>query len=164
MMNYCFVKHSLALQSHTFFQQPSSFDLVSFLSIVSCFFLSPIVIIYKGRSELIVLLINNITNMQFVSAQSQEDQISDIVAYLVENFRASVENQKSQVLEDFEDRLEFLNSKRDVSGLLDYLISLKEVIVKLPISHKNTPITIQRIVLLILPLLKLQDEKIGKDV
>lgn len=102
--------------------------------------------------------------MQFVSAQSQEDQISDIVAYLVENFRASVENQKSQVLEDFEDRLEFLNSKRDVSGLLDYLISLKEVIVKLPISHKNTPITIQRIVLLILPLLKLQDEKIGKDV
>lgn len=93
--------------------------------------------------------------MQFVSAQTQEDQISDIVAFLIENFRDSFQNAQSPALQDFEDRLEYLNQQKDVSGLLDYLISLREEIVKLPISHKNTVITIQRIVLLILPLLKL---------
>lgn len=56
-----------------------------------------------------------------------------------------------------------LNENGDVSGMLDYIISLKDEIMKLPTSHKNTPITIQRIVLLILPLLKLQDDKHTKD-
>jgi len=42
-----------------------------------------------------------------------------------------------------------------VSGILDYFISLKDVITNLPTSHKNTPITIQRIILLLLPLFKL---------
>lgn len=50
-----------------------------------------------------------------------------------------------------------------MSGLLDYLLSLKDVIVKLPTTHKNSPITIQRIVLLIIPLLKSQDDKNKKN-
>jgi len=33
----------------------------------------------------------------------------------------------------------------------------------LPTSHKNTPITIQRIILLLLPLLKLQDDRNQKN-
>eukprot|EP00347_Sterkiella_histriomuscorum_P023152 403335751 len=101
--------------------------------------------------------------MHFVSAQSQEDQISDIVAYLTENFRESVQNQAAPALENFEEKLQALNDKGDISGILDHIISLKDEIVRLPTSHKNTPITIQRIVLLILPLLKLQDDKNKRD-
>ena len=81
----------------------------------------------------------------------------------MENFRESVANPDSPSLADFEEKIESLNKSGNVSGILDYLLSLKEEIVRLPTSHKNTPITIQRIILLILPLLKLLDEKTGKD-
>lgn len=77
----------------------------------------------------------------------------------MENFRDSVANP----IEGFEETIERLNQSGNVSGILDYLLTLKEEIVRLPTSHKNTPITIQRIILLILPLLKLLDEKTGKD-
>lgn len=56
-----------------------------------------------------------------------------------------------------------MEESEDISGILDYLISLREVISNLPTSHKNTPITIQRVILLILPLLKLQDESNKKN-
>jgi hypothetical protein len=85
------------------------------------------------------------------------------VTFLVENFRDSTSDPQSSTLNNFEEKLQELNDESNVSGLLDYLLSLKDEIVKLPISHKNTPITIQRIVLLILPLLKLQDDKFVKD-
>lgn len=73
--------------------------------------------------------------------------------------RGSVSNKPTDNFKDFEEKLTKLEESNDISGILDYLISLKQEISNLPISHKNTPITIQRIILLILPLLKLQDDQ-----
>ena len=69
----------------------------------------------------------------------------------------------TKAFENFEDQLTKLEDNNDVRGILDYLISLKNEISHLPTSHKNTPITIQRIILLILPLLKLQDDRHSKS-
>jgi hypothetical protein len=46
---------------------------------------------------------------------------------------------------------------------LGYLLSIKEEILKLPTSHKSSTLTIQRIVLLILPLLKSIENSIDND-
>ena len=80
--------------------------------------------------------------MHFVSAQSEEDQVKDVIAYLRENMRASLRDQKNQAFAGFEDTLDALEEKQDYSGLLDYLLSLKSELVQLQLTHKNTPITI----------------------
>jgi hypothetical protein len=46
---------------------------------------------------------------------------------------------------------------------LNYLLSIKNELLSLPISHKNQQLTIQRTILLILPLLKSQERKAAKD-
>jgi hypothetical protein len=43
------------------------------------------------------------------------------------------------------------------------LLILKQELLSLPISHKNSAITIQRVILLILPLLKSQEKKANKE-
>lgn len=46
---------------------------------------------------------------------------------------------------------------------MNYLLSIKNELLSLPISHKNQQLTIQRTILLILPLLKSQERKAAKD-
>lgn len=46
---------------------------------------------------------------------------------------------------------------------MNYLLSIKNELLSLPISHKNQQLTIQRTILLILPLLKSQEKKAAKD-
>ena len=57
--------------------------------------------------------------MHFVSSQSQSEQISDIITYLKENMRDSVEIEKpSAGFSNFEDRLTQFDDNHDYKGLL----------------------------------------------
>lgn len=98
--------------------------------------------------------------MHFVSAQSQEETLSDITSFLKENLRDSVKNPDSKALNDFEDKLDNYESKSDYVGLLEYLLSMKQDLLTLPTSHKSSQLTIQRMVLLILPMFqKIEEDK-----
>ena len=90
--------------------------------------------------------------MHFVSAQSQQETLSDITSFIKDNLRDSVKNPDSQALKDFEDKLTSYDNKDDYLGLLEYLLSLKQLLFTLPTSHKSSQLTIQRMVRLILPL------------
>jgi hypothetical protein len=102
--------------------------------------------------------------MHFVSSQKEHEQISDIVSFFNEHLRASVGDSKptSAAFEDFEARLKDLDGRRDYQGILDYLLTVKGELLSLPISHKNSSLTIQRVVLLVLPLLKSLENRLSK--
>lgn len=82
--------------------------------------------------------------MHFVSAQSELEQIKDILSYLKENFEDSLESgsHKSAAFEGFSDKLQALEDKKNFSGVLDYLLDCREDILQLPTSHKNSKLTI----------------------
>jgi hypothetical protein len=102
--------------------------------------------------------------MHFVSAQSQEETLADITAFIRDNFRDSVRNPDSQALKDFEQKLDNYESKSDYVGLLEHLLSVKQDLLTLPATHKSSQLTIQRMVLLILPLFqKIEDDKSKHD-
>lgn len=65
---------------------------------------------------------------------------------------------------DFDSKLEALEESVDPESILRYIISLRSVLVRLPTSHKSTPTTIQRLVLLLLPLFKQLDDQKSKAV
>jgi hypothetical protein len=46
---------------------------------------------------------------------------------------------------------------------LQYLLTLKKELLSLPVSHKQSALTIQRAILCILPILKTQEKKSVKD-
>lgn len=96
--------------------------------------------------------------MHFVSSQNESEQIADIIAFLRENMRDSLEGTKpTAAFDNFEDQLTKFEKARDYKGLLEYLLSLKQELLSLPVSHKSHAITIQRAILLVLPLLKSQE-------
>ena len=98
--------------------------------------------------------------MHFVSAQSQEETLADITTFISENLRDSVSNPDSAALKDFEDKLSNYETKTDYVGLLEYLLTLKKELLSLPTSHKSSQLTIQRMILLILPLFqKVEEDK-----
>ena len=66
-------------------------------------------------------------------------------------------------LSGFDEKLDSLLSTRNYREILNYLLSLKNQFLSLPTSHKNQALTIQRAVLLVLPLLKTQEAKATKD-
>ena len=102
--------------------------------------------------------------MHFVSSQSEADQITDIVKFFSEHMEESVTApQTTAAFNGFHDKINALNSSKDYKGLLNYLLSIKNELLSLPISHKNQQLTIQRTILLILPLLKSQERKAAKD-
>ncbi len=43
--------------------------------------------------------------MHFVSAQSEEDQIYDVLTYFKENMRSSLKDQKNAAFTNFEDKI-----------------------------------------------------------
>lgn len=100
--------------------------------------------------------------MHFVSSQSETEQISDIVDFLCKNIDSSVSvpagQAKSAELANFEERITKMNKDRDYKGILGYILSVKKELMTLPISHKTQQLTIQRVILLILPLLKNQEK------
>jgi hypothetical protein len=96
--------------------------------------------------------------MHFVSVLTEQEQLSEILGYLRENMEASVQPVRAQAFAGFQDRLQELEDSQDFSGVIDYLLQLGPELVQLPTSHKHSPITIQRAVLLLLPLLKHLDE------
>jgi len=102
--------------------------------------------------------------MHFVSSQKGHEQISDIVSFFNEHLRASLDDSKatSAAFKDFEARMKELDSRRDYQGLLDYLLEVKGELLQLPTSHKSASLTIQRAVLLVLPLLKSQEGRVAK--
>ena len=61
---------------------------------------------------------------------------------------------KSAEFANFEERITKMNKDRDYKGILGYILSVKKELMTLPISHKTQQLTIQRVILLILPLLK----------
>jgi hypothetical protein len=98
--------------------------------------------------------------MHFVSAQSQEETLSDITSFIRDNFRDSVASPDSKALNDFEDKISTYESNEDYTGLLEYILSLKNEVATLPTSHKSKQLTVQRMVLLILPLFqKIEEDK-----
>ena len=65
---------------------------------------------------------------------------------------------KSAEFANFEERITKMNKDRDYKGILGYILSVKKELMTLPISHKTQQLTIQRVILLILPLLKNQEK------
>lgn len=96
--------------------------------------------------------------MHFVSAQSQEETLADITAFISENLRDSVKNPEAASLNDFEDKITAFESKENYVGLLEHLLTLKKELLTLPTTYKSSQLTIQRMVLLILPLFKKIEE------
>lgn len=100
--------------------------------------------------------------MHFVSSQSETEQITDIVDFLCKNIDSSVSvpagQAKSADFANFEERITKMNKDRDYKGILGYILSVKKELMTLPISHKTHQLTIQRVILLILPLLKNQEK------
>ena len=100
--------------------------------------------------------------MHFVSSQSETEQISDIVDFLCKNIDSSVSvpagQAKSAEFANFEERITKMNKDRDYKGILGYILSFKKELMTLPISHKTQQLTIQRVILLIFPLLKNQEK------
>lgn len=90
--------------------------------------------------------------MHFVSAQSQEETLTDITSFIKENLRESVKNPDSKALSNLEEKLDSYESKEDFVGLLEYLLTMKQDLLTLPTTHKASQLTIQRMILLILPL------------
>jgi hypothetical protein len=103
--------------------------------------------------------------MHFVSSQSETEQITDIVDFLCKNIDSSVSvpagQAKSAEFINFEERITKMNKDRDYKGILGYILSVKKELMTLPISHKTQQLTIQRVILLILPLLKNQEKVAG---
>jgi hypothetical protein len=97
-----------------------------------------------------------------VSSQSETEQITDIVDFLSKNIDSSVSvpagQAKSAEFTNFEERITKMNKDRDYKGILGYILSVKKELMTLPISHKTQQLTIQRVILLILPLLKNQEK------
>lgn len=57
--------------------------------------------------------------------------------------RDSLDSSKtSPAFSDFENKLKNFESKKDNKGILDYLLTLKDELLALPISHKNSALTI----------------------
>ena len=54
-----------------------------------------------------------------------------------------------------------MNKDCDYKGILGYILSVKKELMTLPISHKTQQLIIQRVILLILPLLKNQEKVAG---
>jgi hypothetical protein len=69
----------------------------------------------------------------------------------------------SEGFKDFNKRINALNQERNYKGILNYLLTFKSELLSLPISHKNQQLTIQRVILLVLPLLKTQEKAASKD-
>lgn len=100
--------------------------------------------------------------MHFVSAQSQEETLADISSFISDNLRESVKNPDAASLKDFENKITAFQSKKDYVGILEHLLTVKQELVTLPTSHKSSQLTIQRMILLILPLFKKVEESKDK--
>lgn len=100
--------------------------------------------------------------MHFVSAQSKEETLADITSFISDNLRESVKNPDAASLKDFENKIAAFQSKKDYVGILEQLLTVKQELVTLPSSHKSSQLTIQRMVLLILPLFKKVEESKDK--
>lgn len=94
--------------------------------------------------------------MHFVSSQTEAEQISDIVSFFVEHMPDAIER-TTPAFNGFEAKLAALNKARDYKGMLAYFLTLKAELLSLPTSHKNSQLTIQRAILMVLPLLKTQE-------
>ena len=74
--------------------------------------------------------------------------------------RDAVKNPDAKSLNDFEDKISAYEGKDDYVGLLEYLLTLKQDLVTLPTTHKSSQLTIQRMILLLLPLFqKVEEDK-----
>lgn len=56
--------------------------------------------------------------------------------------RDSIKDPKNDAFKDFENQLDTFEEKQDLSGILDYLLSLRNELMQLQITHKHSPITI----------------------
>jgi hypothetical protein len=75
--------------------------------------------------------------MHFVSAQSQDETLSDITTFIKENLRDAVSNPDALSLKDFETKIQSYEGKEDYVGLLEYILTLKQELVTLPTTHKS---------------------------
>lgn len=100
--------------------------------------------------------------MHFVSAQTQEEQVQEVIWYFIDSLRESVKDPKSQTLAGAEDKLEAFDNSQDYSGLFDYLLTLRDDLITLPTSHSKSQLTIQRAILLLLPVIKIIEDS-GKN-
>jgi hypothetical protein len=77
--------------------------------------------------------------------------------------RESIEVEPSPAFDDFEKKIQQHADRREFKGILEYLLTIKSEVLSLPISHKSSALTFQRLILLILPLLKVHEKKAAKD-
>ena len=100
--------------------------------------------------------------MHFITSQTEEEQVAEITQFFRDNLRDSVKDQRSAVLAKFESSLDSLEEEQDYFGLVDSFLSLRQDLTSLPTTHNKSALTIQRAVLLILPLFKILEER-GKQ-
>ena len=67
--------------------------------------------------------------------------MSSLYSYLKENLQDSVKHKNVKALDGFEDKLTTLEENGDNLGLIEYIVSLKQEILTLPISYKERPLT-----------------------
>jgi hypothetical protein len=97
--------------------------------------------------------------MHFVSTFEEPQQIEEVCQYLKANLTSSVKNKDDQELAGFEERLEELLKATDYLEILKFILSKKKSLGTLPTTHRQQHLTIQRLVLLILPLFQALDSE-----
>jgi hypothetical protein len=99
--------------------------------------------------------------MQFVSTMDQSQQIDEVCQFFIEHLASSVTD--AAALKGFNEKLEELQQEEDYVGILKFILSKKACLETLPTTYRTQSLTIQRLVLLILPLFQALDTEEHKS-
>ncbi len=95
--------------------------------------------------------------MQFVSLKSFKDQVKDICKFFTENYESL--KQEEELDASLVGQLKEMIKSSNWEGIVKFIIGHKKDIYLLPTSYRQTPLTFQRTVLLILPLISELDKE-----
>lgn len=97
--------------------------------------------------------------MQFVSTLDEAQQIEEVCQFLKDHLASSVSDSSTQELKGFNAKIDELQDSEDYIGILKLILSKKASLRTLPTSYRTYSLTIQRLVLLILPLFQALDNE-----
>jgi hypothetical protein len=101
--------------------------------------------------------------MQFVSPLDEAGQIDQVCQFLKDHLAGSVSDSSAPELKDFNSTLTALSKKKDYTGILKFILSKQAILGTLPTSHRQQHLTIQRLVLIVLPLFQILDSDAHKS-
>lgn len=62
--------------------------------------------------------------MHFLTSQSEAEQISEVCQFFSEHLLKCVQNPKSELLNNFENKMADLDDASDPKGVLEYILSI----------------------------------------